>query len=72
MDIHDDHERQVCPDCGLAYTDERQHRDWHVDQRMKRLPPADADAAFWMFELNARLNALEVSERRRIQREAQP
>lgn len=27
----------ICETCGLAYTDERQHIDWHVDRHMQRL-----------------------------------
>ena len=44
----------ICPTCGLAFTDQRQHREWHVDRAMMR-QRRDYD------DLQARLNALRLT-----------
>lgn len=48
-----DQQRLICPICGKVFDadKQRQHTDWHVDQRLKRM----------LRDLNERLNALRVN-----------
>ena len=32
----DTQQRLICETCGMAFEDEREHIDWHVDQHVKR------------------------------------
>lgn len=36
----------ICPDCGLAFTDEREHRNWHVDRNIQRIDRRSNYAAY--------------------------
>ena len=54
----------ICPTCGMAYEDERQHRDWHVDQHVKRQQRralAELSDAEIIAGMNAALNAMRVN-----------
>lgn len=54
-------QRLICEQCGMAFDAdaERQHREWHVDQRMKRLV-AMSDTEL-LHGMNAALNKLRAN-----------
>lgn len=57
-------ERLICSECGLAYEDQRQHTDWHVDRhvaRKQREALARMSDAEIIAGMDAALNKLRVN-----------